>query len=119
MSKTLIAELSKECGLTKAVTRVFEHKAVGETSQEIADLLHKSIKTIDAQTTAYLQELDCKNTQEAIAKTVAEGLLTFRYIVKTILIVTTVNLAINDEALRVRNVKNSATRTTIKRNYLT
>ena len=108
MARLLKADLSKESGLSKAVSRVFEYKAVGNTSQQVADLLYRSIKTIDTQTTAYLQALECKNTQEAIAKTVAEGLLTFRYISKSILLVICISSVSNEvDSLRNRNKSRS------------
>ena len=57
-------------------------KAIGMTEQEIADTLHRSIKTINTQVCQILQDLDCKNTQEAVAKASVEGWLTFKHIAR-------------------------------------
>lgn len=103
------AHLSTECGLTKAVRRVFEHKAIGETNPEIAELLFKSIKTIESQTADYLHKMDCKNTGEAVAKATAEGWLTFKHITKSFALILCINAVFysldddtNNNALRVR-----------------
>ena len=55
------AEISDDCGLAPALKKVLEHKAVGETSQHVADALYKSISTVDAQITKY-----CKTTANYI-----------------------------------------------------
>ena len=86
MNSFIKAEISPECGLTKAVKRVFELKAVGMSSAAIAAKLYKSTKTIETQTNAYLQALGAGNTQEAIAIAAAEGWLTFRYVAKCLIL---------------------------------
>jgi len=99
------AHLSDDCGLNKAVKRVFEHKAVGETNIEVSQLLFKSIKTIERQTTDYLTRMDCKNTSEAVAKATAEGWLTFKLITKTLLLMICINTAfysMDDDSAAIR-----------------
>ena len=86
INKQLKAEMSPDSGLSPKVRRIFELKAVGKTETEIAQLIYRSIKTVNTQAGTILAELDCKNIQEAIAKASAEGWLTFKYISKNFII---------------------------------
>ena len=83
-TKELRAEVSEASGLTPKVRRIFEYKAVGKTEPEIAALIYRSIKTVNTQAGVILQEMNCKNIQEAIAKASCEGWLTFKYITKNL-----------------------------------
>ena len=86
ITKQLKAEVSELSGLSPKVRRIFELKAVGKTETEIAQLIYRSIKTVNTQAGTILDKLDCKNIQEAIAKASAEGWLTFKYISKNLII---------------------------------
>lgn len=86
ITKQLKAEVSELSGLSPKVRRIFELKAIGKTETEIAQLIYRSIKTVNTQAGTILDKLDCKNIQEAIAKASAEGWLTFKYISKNFII---------------------------------
>ena len=77
------AYISPDCGLSSAVLQVFELRASGYSGKEIANVLHKSKKSVDAQTTIYLKKLECDSTAEAIAKAVRESWITVIEISKT------------------------------------
>ncbi len=92
MEKIIEAHMSPESGLTPACRRVFEHKAVGETEQQIAEFLHRQTCTINTQAGHFLAEMGCKNIQEAVALAIAEGWLTFKFVTKKLAVLLFINI---------------------------
>ena len=69
-------------GISKAETRVFEACASGMKRRRVADLLCRSISTINTQMEATLSKLGVNSIEEAVALTCAEGRLTFEAIAR-------------------------------------
>lgn len=69
------AGASAETPLTRRETRVLELIIEGKTNQEIADLLHRSIRTIEVHRSRVMKKLSAENSIELVKRAAAMGLV--------------------------------------------
>ena len=88
----LHAEVNDSTGLTKKENIILRLLSEGLSYQQIADYLHRSIRTVESHTAHILEKLDADNSRQAVSIAIAKGFVSVS--IKSISILRVASIAV-------------------------